>query len=277
MACSHICGMNRFLVIAVALCLVTGCNEDPKPTRIKVSKSTIIQASFAVDTIFPHDSASFTQGLQWVDGVLFESTGSPAHIPYTFSAYGPVNLETGVMSRVNELPRTDFGEGITIWKDKLYQLTYRTGKGYVYDLESGKRLQSFNLPGQEGWGITHDSNHLIISDGSNRLYFVNPESFKTERTLQVTRNGQRLYYLNELELAPNGLWANVYQSNAIVRIDLKNGKVTHELDLTILKDEVLSIDPKAKELNGIAYSERDDRFTVTGKLWPRMYHLSISL
>jgi len=216
---------------------------------------------------YPHDSTAFTQGLLWHDGRLYESTGR-----YGQSSLRVVEVETGnVLQRTNLAPQY-FAEGLASVGDSLYQLTYKEGVAFIWDPESLAQLGQLQYSG-EGWGLSSDGRRLIVSDGSSYLTFVDPATFSVDTTLQVTDGGQPVAQLNELEWVRGEVWANVWHTNRIARIDPATGAVRGWLDLAALVPAVS--DPEGV-LNGIAYDEQANRLLVTGKLWPRLFEIRIS-
>jgi glutamine cyclotransferase len=225
-------------------------------------------SSYQVVKSWPHDPTAYTQGLELYQGALYESTGL-----YGRSSLRKVDLETGRVLLEHDLATGFFGEGITIFKGKIYQLTWRSQKGFVYDLETFKPLGEFSYTG-EGWGLTHDDRFLIMSDGTHQIRFLDPVSFEVKRTIDVFSEGQPLANLNELEMVKGEIFANVYQTNYIVRIDPASGKILGWIDLTGLlssADRRQAMDV----LNGIAYDQNQDRLVVTGKLWPKIFHIRL--
>lgn len=213
---------------------------------------------------FPHDVEAFTQGLAIVDGQLYEGTGQ-----YGRSELRKVDLETGrVLQRV-PLDRRYFGEGIAIWGDRIIQLTWKAGLAIVYDRETLKPLGTFRYEG-EGWGVTHDGAHLIISDGSSTLRFLDPKTFQVVRRLPVTNNRRRVTRLNELEYINGEIWANVWMEDYLVRINPENGEVVSTVDLRGLMPRRPH---EQAVLNGIAYDDQSGRLFVTGKLWPKLFEI----
>ena len=224
---------------------------------------------YSVKSTMPHDVAAFTQGLVIHQGQLYESTGQEGS-----SWIGIVDINTGNAERKAELPAAYFGEGITILNNKVYQLTWKNKTGFIYDLKTFKQTGTFSYSG-EGWGITHDGKNLIMSDGTSRLTFLDTVSLKPVRTLEVYDSRGSVPLLNELEYAEGFIYANVWQTNKIARIDPADGKVIGYLDLTILRDQAVGRNPQADVLNGIAWHENTGSFLVTGKYWPGIYVIKI--
>jgi glutamine cyclotransferase len=215
---------------------------------------------------FPHDTEAFTQGLVFVDGKLYEGTGQRGQ-----SALRLLDLETGELLQRKNLERRYFGEGITILGDKIYQLTWVSNVGFVYDKESFTQLSSFYLPG-EGWGITHDGEYLIVSDGSSYLRFLDPESLTEVKRIQVTDELGAVANINELEYINGEIWGNIWYQDYIVRIDPESGAVNSRVDLSGLYTARRNRDAV---LNGIAWDADNERLFVTGKLWPSLYEIKV--
>jgi glutaminyl-peptide cyclotransferase len=218
--------------------------------------------------VYPHDPEAFTQGLIWRDGFLYESTGLEGR-----SSLRRVKLETGeVLQKVDVAPEL-FAEGLTEWKHHLLQLTWTSQVGFIYDLRSFSNLGRFRYSG-EGWGLTHDGQSLILSDGSSILRFLNPNDFRVTRKLQVKDSGKPVTSLNELEWIRGEVWANVWQTSLIACISPVDGRVLRWIDL----DGLLPLEDRergADVLNGIAYDEQHDRVFVTGKRWPKLFEIRV--
>ena len=219
--------------------------------------------------VFPHNDAAFTQGLFISDGSLYESTGK-----YGESRLLKTNLETGEAVQTLALSHQVFGEGSTLLNGKIYVLTWRSGAGLVVDSKSFKAEQTFKYDG-EGWGLTHDGERLIMSDGTATLRFLDPEDFSQTGKLSVTYNGNPVQKLNELEFINGEIFANIWQSDAIVRIDPVSGKVVGVIDMRGILSEEDRIDGKTNVLNGIAYDAASGRLFVTGKNWPKLFEVEI--
>lgn len=259
------------LILALALssfqCQTGAGNEPPKNTA---PPENAVPPSFGyqIVNIFPHDSNAFTQGLILRDGQLLESTGEEG-----FSSLRRVDLETGKVLKKVDVPLPYFAEGLTALNGKLYQLTWLHSVGFIYDEKSFERVGEFQYEG-EGWGLTTDGQSLILSDGSNRLRFIDPASFRVNRQISVTDRGIPINNLNELEFVQGEIYANVWHDNRIVIIDPRTGRVTAWLDLNNLMPEGELQEPEAV-LNGIAYDPANNKLYVTGKLWPRVFEIKV--
>lgn len=216
---------------------------------------------------YPHSADSYTQGLEWVDGTMWEGTGQEGE-----SYLQLLDLNSGAVERIASLPDDEFGEGITHFGDRIYQLTWTSRKAYVYDLE-GRLLKTIRYNG-EGWGITTDGKRLFLSDGSSTIREIDPETFATKRSILVSFNGQPLDYINELEWANGKIWANVYLTSAIVEINPTTGIVEGYVDLPELRSR-LKDNPEAEAFNGVAYNPTTSRFYVTGKDWNKIFEIEI--
>jgi len=218
---------------------------------------------------YPHDPRAFTQGLLYVDGHLYESTGLRGQ-----SSIRMLDLNTGRVLQRYDLPADYFGEGLTDWGSTLVQLTWQAHKGFVYDRFSFALLRTFSYAG-EGWGLTHDDKQLIMSDGTSYLRFLDPKSFRETRRIHVTtENGQEIPDLNELEYVRGEIYANIWHSDRIARISPKTGKLLGWIDLNGSRDPSTAANPDAV-LNGIAYDANENRLFVTGKLWPKLYEIKV--
>ena len=225
--------------------------------------------TYQIVNTYPHDRRAFTQGLIFADdGFLYEGTGL-----YGESTLRKVDLETGNVLKLQTVPAQYFGEGITLWGDKLIELTWREHRGFVYDKESFHLLREFSYP-TEGWGITHDERHLIMSDGSSTLYFLDPNTFKEMSRVEVHNKGTLVVNLNELEYIGGKIYANIWQTDRIAIIAPETGQVLGWMDLTgLLSNEDRS--QPVDVLNGIAYDAKGDSLFVTGKLWPKLFEIQL--
>ena len=222
---------------------------------------------YEVVRTYPHDPHAFTEGLFLRDGYLYESTGLRGA-----SSIRKVVLETGQIESGRSLPNQYFGEGIVDWKDKLVQLTWQNQVGFVYGFDDFAARGQFAYEG-EGWALTRDETKIIMSDGTSRLRFLDPETLKETGGITVTDQGQPVDQLNELEWVKGEIYANVWQTDRIARIDPATGKVTGWIDLTGLLP--VQDQPGTDVLNGIAYDAKADKLIVTGKLWPRLYEIRL--
>ncbi len=217
---------------------------------------------------YPHDARAFTQGLLFVDGHLYESTGL-----YGRSSLRMVDLETGRVLQSVAVPSQYFAEGLAAWGSTLIQLTWQAHVAFVYDRFSFRLLKTLHFDG-EGWGLTQDGRHLILSDGSATLKFLDPATLRVVREIQVADNGAPVTQLNELEYVRGEIYANIWHSDRIARISPETGRVLGWIDLTGLLPAGSVTDPEAV-LNGIAYDAAHDRLFVTGKLWPELFEIKV--
>jgi glutamine cyclotransferase len=233
----------------------------------------VLSPAFSADTYrvvhtYPHDPDAFTQGLIFVDGQLYESTGLNGHSSLRMDA-----LETGKVLQHIDVPSQYFAEGLTNWRSNLIQLTWKAHTAFVYDRFSFRQLRTFHYEG-EGWGLTQDGKNLILSDGSAKLRFLNPETFQVVRTINVTDHGTPVKDLNELEYIHGQIYSNVWYVNKIARISPQTGKILGWIDLSGLTQSLNLQNPDAV-LNGIAYDAQHDRLFVTGKLWPKLFEIKV--
>ncbi|MGB7293678.1 MAG: glutaminyl-peptide cyclotransferase [Thermodesulfobacteriota bacterium] len=217
---------------------------------------------------YPHDPEAFTQGLVYEHGFMYEGTGLHGR-----SSLRKVELETGRILQNHNLPNQYFGEGLTIHGDKITQLTWRSNVGFVYDKEKFSLVKKFNYA-TEGWGITYDGKNLVMSDGSNTLYFLDPITHREINRIKVTYDGRPVARLNELEYVNGEIFANVWLTDIIARISPERGKVIGWIDLRGLSDN-FGARRRDQVLNGIAYDHKGDRLFVTGKLWPKIYEIKL--
>jgi len=216
---------------------------------------------------YEHDPAAYTQGLEYVDGWLYEGTGN-----YGTSSLRRVELESGEVVKIRNMEQSLFGEGITVFGERIYQLTYKSQVGFIYDKSSFEEIQKVYYQNKEGWGLTHNGKELIMSDGTNVIYFLDPEMFTVIRQLEVYHNEGKADSLNELEYINGKIWANRYYTDEIVIIDPETGKVEGRIDL---KGILKATDRKSNTdvLNGIAWDQEEDRLFVTGKRWPKLFEI----
>lgn len=223
--------------------------------------------TYEVVKVYPHDKSAFTEGLVIEKGVLYESTGL-----YGNSTLRRVDLETGNVLQIYALPDEFFGEGITVFGDRIIQLTWQDHKGFVYDKHSFDLLREFSYP-TEGWGITNDGSQLIMSDGTANLYFLDPETFQKVGQVEVRDGNASVTNLNELEYINGEVYANIWMTDKIAIINPQTGQVTAWIDLTGIYTQENN-DPNSV-LNGIAYDAEGDRLFVTGKLWSQLFEIKL--
>lgn len=279
---ANVCARRRFrrgnaelfalicaLALGVASAASTGRGKiSRRATRIPGNDGQAIPV-LQVELVkaYPHDAQAFTQGLEYYDGFLYESTGQSGH-----SSLRKVDLETGKVLQKVDLSSDYFGEGLTIFRGKIYQLTWLTNIGFVYDLKTFRKLREFHYTG-EGWGLTHDADNLILSDGANTLRYLNPETFEVAHRLEVYAGSVAVTNLNELECIGDDIYANVWHENRIARIDARSGQVRDWIDFS----ELAAKEQKEPEgvLNGIAYDAAKKRLFVTGKHWAHLFEVRI--
>jgi len=264
----------RIFLIAFLLKFNTGCKD--KSINYESENISIPLIDYNFIKSHPHDTTSFTEGFFIHDSKLFESTGSPKELPYTKSLLGVVNLATGKIEPKVILDKVEyFGEGITFLDGKVFQLTYKKKVGFVYDAITFKKIRDFTIPSKEGWGLTTDGINLIMSDGTYKLTYLDPETLQVIKTITVTEKGNAKDYLNELEFINGYIYANIWGTNTIVKIKPTDGKVVGLIDLNSLSMEANYLYPHSLEMNGIAYDSITNRIYVTGKLWPKIYELEL--
>lgn len=249
--------MHR-LIIALALLLASSACCAAIPTY-----------GYRVVRVYPHDTSAYTEGLFYKDGYLYESTGEKGA-----SSVRKVQLETGKVLQRHEVPAQYFGEGIIDWKDQLLQLTWQSGTGFVYGLDDFKLRRTFSYPG-EGWALTRDSKRIYMSDGSAVLRILDPDTLTAVGSIMVTADGVPVTNLNELEWVDGEIYANVWLTNRIARIDPASGHVVGWIDLTGLFDISTLPTPDNDVLNGIAWDAQHKRLFVTGKHWPKLFEIKL--
>jgi len=234
----------------------------------KQAESTVPTIQYQIVNSFPHDTKAFTEGLLIHDSKLYESTGEKE------SWIGIVDIKTGRTDKKVQLDPKYFGEGMTIINNKVYYLTWKNKVGFIYDFKTFKAIGQFNYE-TEGWGMTNDGKNIITSDGSDKIYFLDTLSLKPAKTLTVTQDGKPLKDLNELEYAEGFLFANVWQTSTVVKIDMNTGKVVGVLDLSPLTKQARELKPGVDVLNGIAWHPKTKLMLVTGKYWNYIYVLKL--
>jgi len=255
-------------IISAALLPLTGCGKSPPSEETNAANTEFPVYTYDVVNVYPHDPDAFTQGLLFIDKELLESTGVKGQ-----STLRKVDLKTGRVLKRVEVPAQYFAEGLTVLGNKLFQLTWRSHKGFIYDLERFQLEDEFAYEGQ-GWGLTTDGRWLILSDGTNQIRFLDPVTFEVERTIEVIAGDLPVDLLNELEYINGEIYANVWCTDNIVRIDPANGRVTGVIDFTgLLAPQDRSV--RTNVLNGIAYDVEKDRLFITGKGWPKLYEVRL--
>ena len=242
-----------------------GPAQKPPVAAIKPALQT-----YKIVAEYPHQPDAFTQGLYFWKGDLIESTGQ-----YAKSTVRRTAIDSGDIIELRDVPPEFFAEGITRWKDKLILLTWKSGIGFILDIDTFSLHDTFGYVGQ-GWGLTNNDTHLIQSDGTHILRFLDPETFKITETLNVKMNGRPLQNINELEWIKGEIWANVWRSDIIARIDPETGNVVGVIDLASLFPRNTRINPDDDVLNGIAFDPDTDRIFVTGKNWPSIFEIEVT-
>uniref|UniRef100_UPI0040569029 glutaminyl-peptide cyclotransferase n=1 Tax=Alistipes sp. TaxID=1872444 RepID=UPI0040569029 len=259
--------MRRFTTILLAIIALISCSG----ARKKTNSTQFLEPkyyTYEVVAEYPHSRTSYTQGLQFVDGELWEGTGEYGH-----SRLLCADLTTGKVLKSKAISNEEFGEGITIFGDKIYQLTWLNGKMHIYDRKSLEYLGTHPYKG-EGWGLTSDGEKLYMSDGSHAIRVINPETMAQERRFGVTMRGESLTHLNELEWIDGKIWANVYTTDHIVIINPENGVVEGVINLSGILPES-ERDSRTDVLNGIAYDAATKRIFVTGKNWSKLFEIRL--
>lgn len=271
--------INKYWLVA-AMVFAAACNNNK--TEVKTDNTSVpvpdnVPAVIAYDVVneYPHDVTAFTEGLEYRDGFLYEGTGQ-----YGYSDLRKTDLKTGKVQQLTKMEPRFFGEGITILNGKIYQLTYREGKGFVYDLATLKQEKAFSFNTEEGWGMTNNGTHLIFDDGSNILHFIDPSTFKEVKQLAVTDEHGPVQEINELEMIHGFIYANQWQTDLILKIDTATGHVVGRADLGNLRQRY-GIAPVSGRrnapdvLNGIAYDAANNRIYITGKNWPKLFEIKL--
>jgi len=248
---------------------ISSNGADTNSVNNSLNATAIPIFGYEVVNAYPHDPSAFTQGLVYEDGVIYEGTGLNGQ-----STLRRVDPETGRVLQQTSLASTFFGEGIAIWKDRLIQLTWRSDMGFVYGKENLTRIENFSYQ-TEGWGLTSNGKRLIMSDGTETLYFLDPSTFTKEGEIRVTAKGEPVKGLNELEYIKGKIYANMWPSNWIAIISPDTGLVVGAINLKGLLQESDTQGHKVDVLNGIAYDAKTDRLFVTGKWWPKLFEIKL--
>lgn len=269
------------ILLSVSLFFVASCSENDEDgaeqTDVEVTNLRVPKVmSFQIVKEYPHDVTAFTEGLEYIDGHMYESVGH-----YGKSDIRKTELETGKIVQQQKMDAKYFGEGMTVLNDKIYQLTYQERTGFVYDKESFKLLKTFSYNTKEGWGMTNDGTHLIYGDGETSLIFLDPATLKEVKRMTVTDQYGSVAYVNELEYINGFIYANQWRTNLILKIDPANGEVIARADLTDLRrvagipEPVLNDESAPEVLNGIAYDKTGNRIFITGKNWPKIFEIKL--
>ena len=259
--------MKSFMVALLASAAVVSCASRSNSGAGRPKVVEPVRYGYNVKAVYPHLRSSYTQGLQFVDGVLWEGTGE-----WGESVLQRVDLGSGSAEVLARLPENEFGEGITVLGDKVYQLTWTNNTVHIYDRD-GKLLKDVHYSG-EGWGLTSDGERLYMSNGTSKIYRVAPDSFKREGSFTVTLRGEPVQYINELEWIDGRIWANVYTTDYVVIINPESGVVEGIVDFSgLLAAEDTAADTDV--LNGIAYDAAAGRIFVTGKRWNKLFEVEI--
>jgi glutaminyl-peptide cyclotransferase len=271
---SDLINILKFILSLTVTIILIACSADQVTSRPQEgndrAKSPAGANTFSYEVIktYPHDPEAYTQGLVFHEDVLFESTGLNGR-----SSIRKVDLLTGkVLKKVDVAPQF-FGEGLALMNGRAYQLTWQSQRGFIYDLAEFGLINTFSYTG-EGWGLTHDGRSLIMSDGTPRIRFLDPKTFAVERMINVADGSMPISQINELEYIKGEIYANIYMTDRIVRIDPQSGKVTAWINLSGLLPPEDRRQPDGV-LNGIAYDEARDRLFVTGKLWPKLFEIKL--
>lgn len=272
------------LLPTLAILLATACKDSSNSSgsgtagNQAADRPTVlvpVQMPYQVLQQYPHDTKAFTEGLEWHNGALYESTGQ-----YGSSSVRKVEITTGKVLQEQKLDDKYFGEGLTIMGDKLYQLTYREGKGFVYDLATLKPMGTFFFSSPEGWGMTNNGAELIYNAGTDKIFFADPATGAILRTLDVTDEHGPVQMINEMELIHGYIYANQWQTDLILKIDTTSGKVVARADLSGLRASAGIPQPDGRRgdpdvLNGIAYDPTGNHIYITGKNWPKLFEIRL--
>ncbi len=262
--------MKRLVTLYLICMVLLACGRRAQQAPASAAPATVEPRYYGYTVVksYPHSVESYTQGLQYVDGHLLEGTGQNGR-----SVVQEVDLETGRTRVIARLKHSEFGEGITLLGDEIFQLTWMSNTAHIYDAQSGRELRTVRYPG-EGWGLTSDGEKLYMSNGSANIYRIDPATFRRERSITVTCKGEPVELLNELEWIGGKIWANIYTTDWIAIIDPSTGVVEGLIDLTgLLPDNERT--PSTDVLNGIACDTETGRIFVTGKNWSRLYEIEI--
>lgn len=265
----------KFFLTILTLTFLNACNNtstvEPNTDDTSTPNATAAKPPFQLIAQYAHNQTSFTEGLEYSDSILIESTGL-----YGTSKLSKTDIKTGRDIAKIDLDKKFFGEGITKLNGKIYQLTYKEEKCFVYDVKTLKKVNEFSYKG-EGWGMTNNGKQIIMSNGSNNLIYKNATTFAEENTIAIfDETGKPLDSINELEYVDGFVYANIWQTNYIVKIDVKQGKVVERIDFSSLVNQYLSGVPNMDVMNGIAYNPNTKNFYITGKYWPILFEVKLN-
>lgn len=271
--------MKRYLLFSLFVFSLTACKDEPaQETTEETTANDVIVPSFISYSIvnqYPHDPAAFTEGLEYADGHLYESTGNRGE-----SWLRKVDLSTGKVLQQHNLQDKYFGEGLTILNGKIYQLTYQEKTGFVYDQKTMKLEKTFSFNTGEGWGMTNDGTNIIYGDGSSTLYYLDPNTLQEVKRLNVTDQYGDVKEVNELEYIKGHIYANIWRQDLIIKIDPATGKVVGKVNLGDLRrniglPQLSGAEGEPEVLNGIAYDKTGNRIFITGKYWPKILEVKL--
>lgn len=259
---------KHILIVLTMVSVLSSCNAGRKRQGRTETPPEPVRYTYRIINSYPHSTQSYTQGLEYVDGTMWEGTGLNGK-----SFLQTISLEDGTVTHLNKLPDHEFGEGITILGRKIYQLTWQSRLVHIYDKKSCKLLRNAAYNG-EGWGLANDGEKIYMSDGSGSIRIIEGDTFRQKGSIDVTLNGRSVEWINELEWIEGKLWANVYTSSCILIINPENGQVEGLVNLEgILSEE--ETDERTDVLNGIAYDKASKRIFVTGKNWPKIFEIEL--
>jgi glutamine cyclotransferase len=266
--------MKIFYFVSILFFAITSCNNsnavETNDSSTSTQNTSAIKPQFEVIKQYPHNTSSFTEGLEYIDSIMYESTGQ-----FGQSKLAKVDLKTGQDLLKIDIDKKYFGEGITTINNKLFMVTYQTEKGFVFHAKTFKKLSEFSYKG-EGWGMTNDGKQIIMSNGTNNLSYRNATTFAEETVKAIFDENGPVGNINELEYVDGCIYANIWQTNYIVKIDPKQGKVIAKYDLTSIVNQYITNSPNADVLNGIAYNKKSKTFYITGKNWPLLFEIKFN-
>lgn len=258
-------------ILKISATRTDGISGDNYEEFLVLSNTKPAKYSYQILAEYSHNMNFFTQGFEFHDNMLYEGTGQEGT-----SAIYRHDLKSGKTQTIYKLENKYFAEGITILNNKIYQLTYKNKVGFVYDLSNGKLLNTWKYRSNEGWGLTNDGHSLIMSDGTENIYYIDPDTYREEKAIQVCNEHNLVKNINELEYIKGDIWANIWQSDMIVIIDPQTGKIKGEINLSGLSGTILQNQSEPMDvLNGIAWNPATDKIYVTGKLWPKIFEIKL--